>query len=236
MNRYNRDAYFASSLEALLKIKDKKELAVKSKLLEQYVIDNDNPMLAFRLAIELDDRLIRTTKLQNFIIETGDARYILKFAWNIKRTNVKKLQEAIMKYGNIIQITKFGCFIRGADRSTIEDLIVKSNSAKSAYLYLRCVKSCDVNKLKTIILHSKRPRYLFALAKVTKNKKDLEKIQELIIESPSNIYVRLYAIYIKGADIKKLEDRIIATKNVEEMKKFAKAVKSPRLEKLCLLF
>src|SRR5271170_1367712 len=148
MNRYNRDAYFASSLEALLKLKDKKELAVKSKKLEEYVIKNNNPMLAFRLAFELDDREIRTTKLQNFIIESGDARYILKFAREIKRSNVKKLQTAIMKYGNILQITKFGCFIRGADRGSIEDLIAKSESAKSAYLYLKFIKTCDVNKLK----------------------------------------------------------------------------------------
>lgn len=236
MNRYNRDAYFASSLEALLKLKDKKELAVKSKKLEEYVISNNNPMLAFRLAFELDDREIRTTKLQNFIIESGDARYILKLAREIKRSNVKKLQAAIMKYGNILQIAKFGCFIRGADKKPIENLIAKSESAKSAYLYLKFIKTCNVNKLKPIILRSRKPRYLYALAKVSKNKKDLETIQDLIISGSSNLYVRLFALHIKGADIKKLENRIIATKNIEEMKKFAKAVKSPRLSKLVILF
>jgi len=236
MNRYNRDAYFASSLDTLLKIKDKKELAKKSKLLEKYVIENNNPMLAFRLALELDDREVRTTKLQNFIIGTGDAKYITKFAHEIKRSNVKKLQAAMMKYGNILQITRFGCFVRGANRDSIEDLIAVSSSAKSAYLYLKFVKLCDVNKLKPIIFLSKKPRYLFALARVVKNKKDIDKIQNLIIESSSNLYIRLFAVHIKGADIRKLEDRIIATKNVEEMKKFARVVKSPRLAKLCLLF
>lgn len=236
MNRYNRDAYFASSLENLLKIKDKKELAAKSKILVKYVINNDNPMLAYRLAFELDDRNISTTKLQNFIIDSGDARYILKLACAVKRSNIRKLQNAIMKYGNILQIAKFGCVVRGANKESIENLIVKSNNPKAAYLYLRFVKSCDVNRLKPIIFKSKRPRYLFLLAKLVRSKKDLEKIQELIIESPSHTYVRLFAVHIKGADIRKLEDRIISTKNIEEMKKFAKVVNSPRLSKLSVLF
>ena len=85
-------------------------------------------------------------------------------------------------------------------------------------------------------MKSRKPRYLFALAKLTKNKKDLEKIQQLIIDSPSSTYVRLFAVHIKGADIKKLEERIISTKNVIEMKRFARAVNSPRLKKLSLLF
>lgn len=236
MNRYNRDAYFASSLETLLKIKDKKELAAKSKKLVEYVIDNSNPMLAFKLAMELDDREIRTTRLQNFIINAGDARYVFKFAREIKRSNVKKLQNAMIKYGNILQIAKFACFVRGADKTKIENLISRSDSAKSAYLFLKFVKSCNLNKLKPIILQSRRPRYLFALAKLTKNKKDIQLIQELIIHSYSNTYVRLFAVHIKGADIKRLEDRIISTKNVEEMKKFARVVNSPRLAKLALLF
>lgn len=234
--RYNKDAHFASCLETLLKIKNKKELAVKVKKLEKYVIENHNPFLAFRLSIELDERGISTTRLQNFIINSQDARYIYKYAYEIRRANVKKMQDAIMKCGNILQITQFGCFIRGANKKIIENLIIESDNAKSAYLYLRFVKFCNIKKLKPIILRSRKPRYLFALAKVLKNKQELEEIQNLIIDSSSNTYVRLFAIHIKGADIKKLEDRIISTNSVEEMKKFVKAVKSPRLLKLSLLF
>lgn len=236
MNYYTRDAAFISSLETLLKIKDKKELTKESKKLEKYVIENNNPVLAYRLAFELDDREVRTTKLQNFIIDTRNARYIYKFAREINRSNVNKLQSAIIKCGNVLQITRFGCFVKGADRAAIEDIIVKSENAKSAYLYIKFVKSCNINRLKPIILKSKRPRYLFALAKLTKNKKELEHIQDLIIASHSCTYIRLFAVHIKGADIAKLENRIIATKNVEEMKKFAKVVKSRRMSKLALLF
>jgi hypothetical protein len=236
MDRYHKDSYFASSLESLVKVKDKKEFVIKARKLEDYIFQKNNPLLAFRLALELDLRGFKTSRLENYIISCNDPRYILKFAREIRRANIKKLQDAIIRRGSILQIAKFGCFIRGAQRSVIEDLIVKSEHAKSAYFYLKYVKFCNVNKLKPIILKSKKPRYLFALAKVVKSKKELDLIQDLIIESTSNTYVRLFAVHIKGADIKRLEDRIIETKNVMEMKKFARAVNSPRLNKLALLF
>jgi hypothetical protein len=236
MSRYNKDVKFTSSLETLLKIKENKELILKSKKLEDYVIETKNTFLALRLAIELDDRGIRTTKLQNFIIENAEPRLIFRFAKEIKKSNIARLQAAVISRGNILQIAKFGCFIKGADRLLIENIISKSDNAKAAYLYLKFVKFCNINKLKPIILKSKKPRYLFALAKLTKNNKDLNKIQDLIIESSSNTYVRLFAVHIKMANIERLEQRIIATKNIEEMKKFVKAVKSPRLSKLALLF
>lgn len=236
MSRYDRDVYFLSSLETLLKIRNKKELALKSKVLEKYVIQKNDHIAAFRLALELDDREIGTTKLQNFIINSGSSRYIFLVAREIKRSNVKKLQDAIIKYGNILQITKFGCFIKGANKKTIEDLIIKSNNAKSAYLYLKFIKSCNINRLKKIIFSSKKPRYLFTLSKLTKNKKDLNKIQELIINGNSYMYMRLFAFYIKTADIKRIEDKIIKSGNISEMKKFLNVIDSDRIKKISLLF
>jgi hypothetical protein len=235
-NRFNKDTSFVLALDALLKIKDRKELRTKAKKLEQYVLANCNPFLAFRLAMEFEDLDISTTKLQNLIISSKDARYIYRYAYTIKKADIKNLQDAIIKCGNILQITKFGCFIRGANRSEIEKLIIKSDNAKAAYFYLRFVKHCNINKLKPIILKSRRPRYLFALARKLKNKKEIDYIQNLIINGTSYMYMRLFAVHIKNADIKRLEEKIIASKNIDEMKKFAKAVKSERLLKLSLLF
>lgn len=231
-----RDTYFTSALENLLKITDKAEFTKKSKELICYTIEKDSPALAFILALEFDSIGVSVTRLQNFIINSGNARYIFRFAREIKKANIKRLQSAMTKFGNILQIAKFGCFIRDANKNEIQKLIIKSCNAKSAYLYLKYVKYCDINKLKPIIIKSKKPRYLFALAKLIKNKKDLSLIQDLIIASPSNAYVRLFAKHIPGADIEKLENRIIATNDLDEMRKFAKYIKSPRLSKLIILF
>jgi len=236
MDRYHKDAYFASSLESLVKIKDKKEFVTKARKLEDYIYSKNNPFLAFRLALELDLRGFKTSRLENYIINCNDSRYILKFAREIKRANIKKLQEAIIRQGTTLQIAKFGCFIRGAQRSIIEDIIVESAHAKSAYFYLKYVKFCNFNKLKPIILKSKKPRYLFALAKLIKNKKELDLIQDLIINGTSFMYMRLFAIHIHGADIKRIEDRIIKSGNIDEMKKFHSKIPSDRMKKIALLF
>ncbi len=49
------------------------------------------------------------------------------------------------------------------------------------------------------------------------------------------MYVRLFATFIKNANISKLEERIINSMNIVEMKRFAKSVNSPRIDKLLLL-
>lgn len=235
MNPYCEDIYFVSDLDYLSKIKDRKIFVKHARALESYVIAKNNKLLAYKLAIEIDNRGLKTSRLENFIIN-GNPKYILKFAKEIRKANIKKCQSMIIRHGSILQIAKFGCFVRGAQRSVIEKLVVAARHPKSAYYYIKYVRTCDVNKLKHIIFESKKPRYLFALARVLNNKNDLDKIQNLIINSPSHMYVRLYAIHIKNADIKRLEDRIIKSNNIDEMKKFSKAVKSPRLSKLALLF
>lgn len=84
-------------------------------------------------------------------------------------------------------------------------------------------------------MKSKRPRYLYTLARLIKNKKELELIEELIIRSKSMLYVRLFGQHIKGANINKLEAAVIESQNVESMKKFNSVIKSPRIDKLMLL-
>jgi hypothetical protein len=153
----------------------------------------------------------------------------------INNADIPKLQSAIIARGNIMQIAEFGCFVKGADRILIEEIISRYDNAKAAYLFLRFVKTCDGSKFRHIILKSKRPRYLFALAKKTTDMNELSAIQELILNSSSLTYVRLYATYIDGADINRLEEKVIQSMNIPEMKRFFKSVQSPRLNKIMLL-
>lgn len=236
MHIFGRDTHFALSIDGLVKSKSKKELRKNAKKLQAYVIEINSPSLAYRLATEFNNHNISTKKLQNLIINNADARYIFRFAYDIRDANIQKLQDAIIKYGDILQVAKFGCFIRGADKTLIENLIAKSDSAKSCYLYLRFVKNCDVEKLKSTVIRSKKPRYLYALIKKIKNKEDFNRIQDLILAGRSYLYIRLLGGYIKGADKKRVEERIISTGDMSEIKKLARIMKTPRLEKLSVLF
>jgi geranylgeranyl pyrophosphate synthase len=102
-------------------------------------------------------------------------------------------------------------------------------------MYLKHVEGSDVSKFKDVILASKKPRYLFELAKHTEDLAEIQIIQDLIITSGSFTYMRMFAEKIKSADIEKIERAILDTDNVEEIKKFAKYVKRSKMKKFFLV-
>lgn len=239
MDFYQRDVFFTASLQSLFSTTNKKEFAAKVKQLEDFVIRQNNPSLIYRLAYELDSNDYKITRLENAIVKTIDHRssyYILRFARELKGANIKKLQNALINNGNIVQVARFGCIIPGADKDFIEHFIVQSNNAKAAYYFLRYAGRSNTNRLKPIILKSKRPRYLYALAFLTHDKEEFNQIQDLIINSNSFMYMRLLAKHMKNADVDRIVNRIIASGNVVEMKRLHNMIKSDRLEKLSALF
>ena len=102
-------------------------------------------------------------------------------------------------------------------------------------MYLKHIKGADVSKFKDIILASGKPRYLFELAKHTSDLAEIQKIQNLIIDSGSFTYMRMFAEKIKSSDLEKIEQVILDSDNVEEIKKFAKYVKRSKMKKFFLV-
>jgi hypothetical protein len=241
--RYIKDSFFASKLEDLVSTSNKKEFRDKANKLINYAIKKDNITIVYRLSIELDYLDYKATKLENYIIKSGDSKYILKYAREIKTANIKKLERAIIDNNDVVRISIFGCFVMGANKEKIEDIIASSNNAKAAYYWVKFNRFANVNKVKHIIISSKRPRYLFAMARSQSRthahtrayKEDFKLIQDLIIAGKSNLYIRMFA-QLKGADIARLERKIIDTGSKDEMLKFSRAVNSPKIMKLLLLF
>jgi hypothetical protein len=233
--KYIKDQFFASKLEDLVSTSNKKEFRDKANKLINYAIKKDNITIVYRLSIELDYLDYKATKLENYIIKSGDSKYILKYAREIKTANIKKLERAIIDNNDVVRISIFGCFVRGANKEKIEDIIARSNNAKAAYYWVKFNRFCDINKVKNIILRSKKPRYMYALARACVSKKDFNVIQNLIIEGKSNLYVRMLA-KLKLANIDILERRIINTGDKYEMLKFSKIIDSKKITKLLLLF
>lgn len=231
------DVLTAVTLENLIKIKcqNLKAFEQKARELAYIAFQQDRINIVFRVAKELQDLYCNVEDIEDYIISSNDPHYIYSFAREIKSANISRLQTAIINTRRFNYIAKFACFISGADTNLIEDLIIESNDARAAYIYLKFGKHPSVNKLKYIFIKSKKPRYLYMLAQLLTNQEEIILIQNLIINSHSNMYVRLFAAHIPGADIARLEDRILATKDFEEIKKFAKQVNSERLNKLIML-
>jgi hypothetical protein len=225
------------TLESLIRIKHKsiKEFELKARGVAAYAMENKKYYEVFRIAKELQELYCDVDDMQDFIISTRDPFYLFKFAREIRTADVLKLEQAIIDSGDLNYIAKFACFVDGANIERLENIIVGSDNPRAAYIYLKFGKHPNAQRVKSIFLRSKKPRYLYALAQLINDPDDLEEIQQLIISSKSNMYVRLFAANIPGANLSLLEDRILKTKNFEEIKKFAKVTKSTRLNKIILL-
>ena len=145
--------------------------------------------------------------MQKVIIDAQNAQYAYAFAQNIKNADIKALQNIVINSNNIKYITYFACRIPNS----------------------------NLNKLKHIIIKSGKPRYLFELAQILTSRSDLNKIQELIIQSKSFTYMRLFANKIKMADVNKIEQAVLASDNGKEIKKFAAQVKQSKMKKFLLM-
>lgn len=223
------------AVDSIIKIDNKIERNKKIKELEDLAFDNNNIYLALRLAFEFQYYELPTKRIQNFIIKYKNPRMIYRFAHGIDGADTEKLQEAIIETGNIEEIARFGCFVAKADKERIGDIIATANNAKAVYLYHCFCKSYSFEKLKHITIKSKRPRYLYQLAKLTTDESDLKIIEELILKGTSLMYCRLYAKYIKGADVKALEDKVIRSKDINQIRAFAKEIQSANRARMMML-
>lgn len=201
------------------------------KLQDEIVKDNDSA-LSYFFAMEFP---YKTYRMQKVILDNKDAKYAFLFAQNIKNCDIKALRKLVVDSRKTKYICKFGCFVKGADRKPLENVVLKSKNVKYAHMWLKHVRGADVNKFKAIILSSKKPRYLFELAKHLNNKTDIAQIEDLIIQTKSFTYMRLFAEKIKLANVEKIEQAVLDSDDVNEIKKFAKYVKKSKMKKFFLV-
>lgn len=179
----------------------------------------------------------KTHLMQQVIVDARSAKYAYAFASSIFDSDVALLQEVVIASKNIKYICQFGCFVEDSDVKKIESIIIKSKNPKYAHTWLNNVKPVNFSKLKSIIINAKtiKPQFLYSLAFHLTNSKDLKKVEDLIIKSGSCKYIRLLAENVEGANIRKLENAILATNNAKEIRKFAN-IKGSRLNSFSLLF
>lgn len=201
------------------------------KLQNEIIAAGDSAM-AYFFAV---DFAYKNYKMQKLILDKRDAKYAFAFALNVPNADIKSLRKIVLDSAKIKYVTKFACFVKGADRKLLEAAIIKSKRVKYAHMFLKHVKGADVKKFKNIIIDSGKPRYLFELAKHLESDKEIELIENLIIQSGSFTYMRLFAEKIKKANVDKIEQAVLATDNGPEIEKFAKYVRRSKMKKFLLV-
>jgi hypothetical protein len=235
MNKYLFESDFsADSLRWLQKCEafNKEKSEDLEKLQNEIILTNDSA-LAYFFATEFPHH--KPYLMQKVVLDTKDAKYAFLFAQNIRNAAIPSLQKVVIESRKIKYICKFACFVKGAERKPLESIILKSKNVKYAHMFLKHVKGSDVAKFKDVILASGKPRYLFELAKHTKDQKELSHIEDMIIASRSFTYMRLLAEKIKLANVEKIEQAVLDTDNVSEIKKFAKYVRRSKMKKFFLV-
>ena len=237
MNEYLfSNDYSADSLNWIKKV-EKKNLNQKNNeiVLEEFqkeIIQENNSSLAYFFAYEYR---YKSHLMQKIILDNKDPKYSCLFAQDIENSDIKALQKIIIDAKKIKYICHFACFVKGADLKLLEQLIIKSKNIKYIHMYIKHIKNANINDFKEIIFESKKPRYLFELAKHLSDEDDLERVEDLIIESGSFVYMRLLAAKIKKINVEKIEQAILDINNVEEIEKFAKCVKKSKMKRFLLV-
>lgn len=237
MNKYLFESdYSADSLRWIQIREGNTNKALSSEEIEKLqneIIANNDSAMAYFFTMEFTGH--KPHLMQQLILNNKDAKYAFLFAQNIRNCSIKALQKVVVDSKKVKYICKFACFVKGCDRKPLESIILKSKNVKYAHMFLKHVKGSDVNKFKDVIMSSRKPRYLFELAKHTKDPKVLSQIEDIVIETQSFTYMRLLAEKIKAVNIEKLEQAVLDSDNVNEIKKFAKYVKRSKMKRFFLV-
>jgi len=209
-----------------------KENDSKLDAIQETIIKNNDPGLAFNFACDIGYKIYL---MQNVILRTRSAKYATLFAQNIVGADITSLQNIVLDSKNMKYICTFAHHVKGVDKNKIEAMILADKNVKGAHILVKHVGS-NPNKFKKLIMASGKPRYLYELAKHLTNKKDLKKIQELIIKSKSPTYARLLAQKFPWSDVEALEQVVLDSGDVKEIKKFALSVKRSMIRNFTILF
>lgn len=220
--------------KSIIESKNKKTRQSLIDTIQEKIIQENDAALAYHFAADIGHH---NYKMQNVIMVAKSAKYAVLFASNIVGADVPALQNMIFQSedkSKMDYLCQFACFIPGANVKKVESLVMSTQDIKGAHMLIKHGKSSP-HKFKKMILASKKPRYLFELARHLKNKKDLETIQQLIIDSKSPTYIRMFAEKIKIADVEKLEEAILESEDVDSIKKFAHYVKKSKMRNFIVM-
>lgn len=231
---------FLRALSILSETHQKGLYKKRAKELINHALTRHNAYYPYRLAVELDRRGYSTVKLEDYIIKLSknskfNERYLLTVPMNVGQANINKFEKAVIDSKNAELMAEFSCFVHGCNDKLLEDLVLSLRIPRASYLFLSFAgATCQIDKHKEVLISSKKSRYLYKCAQISSNTEEFSRIEDLILNNKSNLYIRLLAS-LPNSDKEKIENKIISTANFEEIKKLYKVTKSLRLAKYVIL-
>ena len=209
--------------------------------IQKDIIKTNNPSFAAFFAYEIP---YHSYRMQEIILNSKSLPHILFFAQNINGSDIKALQQAIIissSKDRFKYLFQFAYSIPTADIKKIELIIIEAaeNNPKLiriSYHFFRYIRCSNPNRFIKAILKYGIPSQWFYLAEKSQSRKEVALIEKKLMEANSFRYIRLVAQNIPLANIQRLEKWVLASGNIVEIKKFAKAVKLSKVRHLAILF
>lgn len=232
---------FYRGVEELSKITKKRDYLKKVKELKEFVFSKKNPYYAYRLGLELDSKQFSVQDLEEFLFvclgNYWSPHWLLAWARNISTANVSKCQEAIVISRATRYIAEFACFVPGADFDYLQQIILEIGKPAGADVLIRYrPKQTNIQQFVPLLLKSKKPKYLSLLAEHTSDPILIQKIWDLMLKTKSLHLIRqFWANHHQHLSLPELEEKVLATKNITEIRKTFEITKSKRLARYVLL-
>lgn len=232
---------FYRGIEELSKITKKRDFLKKAEELKAFVYSKKNPYYAYRLGLELDGKQLPVQDLEDFIFSCmrsyWSPHWLLAWARNVSSANILRCQEVIVASQAARYIAEFACFVPEADFDYLQQIILEIGKPAGADVLIRYrPKQTNIQQFIPLLLKSKKPKYLTLLAEHTTDPALIKKIWDLMLKTKSLHLIRQFWVnHQQHLSLPELEEKVLATRNIAEIKKTFDITKSKKLARYVLM-
>jgi hypothetical protein len=217
-------------------------------LIQQDIILNQEVSWACFFAAETSHN---SHLMQQIILNSNSPKYITLFAQCVPNADTQALERALFASQHpqtIRYLVRFAASVPTANLRKIETRLFNEVSVDTrliplAVAFLKAIPSAKIERFKPLILQAGAPQHLYWLAQqgvagreLRLSPAQIRQIEDRLLEAKSFRFIRLFAANIPGAGIAKLEEFVLASGNIKEIRLFAKAVSNAKSRGLSILF
>jgi hypothetical protein len=210
-------------------------------LIQQDILLNQEVSFATFFACETN---FRNHLMQTIVLNSNSPKYITLFARCVQNADTQALERALFASQHpqtIRYLVRFAASIPTANLRKIETRLLQQASVDTrlihlAVSFLKAIPSAKIDRFIPLILRAGAAQHLYFLAQQGVAKRELRQIEDRLIQAKSFRFIRQLAANIPGANLTKLEDFVLSSGNIKEIKQFAKSVKQAKSRGLSILF
>ena len=194
------------------------DVGIQADFFTKEAIHSQQAKKMYELALNLQaysgDKQVRDciARLEQAVIASGDAKYVISFAKNIHEADIKRMEHQIISSKDARLAYYFARDIKGSDKEALQRAVVDSKDAMYACLFACNVKDADIATLQKIVIDSKVPGFAYIFARDIKGA-DIPALRKMVIESKDKEYAKKFSRDImKGTYAKYLLLNYVADK------------------------